>query len=53
MSIIGPRPLLGFAVKLVVNCLVCNFVFLICFFRTDVFRETVQTLLNIIKKKRR
>lgn len=42
-----------FAVKLVVNCLACNFVFLICFFRTNVFRETVQTLLNIIKKKRR
>ena len=42
-----------FVVKLIVNCLVCNLVFLICFFRTDVFRETIRRLLNILKKKRR
>ncbi len=43
--------LLIFAIKLVVNCVVCNIIFLICFFKTSVFRETAQTLLNVIKKK--
>lgn len=44
--------LLTFAIKFVVNCVVCNLLFLICFFRTSVFRETAQTLRKVIERKR-
>ena len=42
----------AFIIKFAVNCVACNAVFLACFFRTSIFRETANTLLLFLRRRK-
>lgn len=43
--------IIGFVIKIAVNCIVFNAVFLLIYFKTSIFKDTLNTLTRIIKRK--
>lgn len=52
VKLICVEGILGFVIKVIVACVVCNLLFLIVYFKTPVFSETLHTLKTFIKRKR-